>query len=187
MRFGSGVGRYPKKQKETVKMKKLLALLLALCMALCAVSALAEEGGDEIPAVENTPSYEGAEIAVADTGVLFTIPSDWNAVDAPEGYLATYVSADNTLSLSLLLVNQGIDACYEEMLAMVEAGTAKDITEVLVNEVYYVLYTSADELFSYAYLPLNDDYCIVLCFGAASADLQSDVPLEILGTAAVAE
>ena len=139
-------------------MKKLLALLLALC----AVSALAEEGGDEIPSLENTPSYEGTEIAVADTGVLFTIPSDWNAVDAPEGYLATYVSADNTLSLSLLLVNQGIEACYDEMLAMVEAGTAKDITEVLVNENYYVLYTSADELFSYAYLPLSDDYCIVL-------------------------
>ena len=97
-------------------MKKLLALLLALC----AVSALAEEGGDEIPSLENTPSYEGTEIAVADTGVLFTIPSDWNAVDAPEGYLATYVSADNTLSLSLLLVNQGIEACYDEMLAMVE-------------------------------------------------------------------
>ena len=110
-------------------MKKLLALLLALCMALCAVSALAEEGGDEIPSLENTPSYEGTEIAVADTGVLFTIPSDWNAVDAPEGYLATYVSADNTLSLSLLLVNQGIEACYDEMLAMVEAGTAKDITD----------------------------------------------------------
>ena len=35
-------------------MKKLLALLLALCMALCAVSALAEEGGDEIPSLENT-------------------------------------------------------------------------------------------------------------------------------------
>ena len=50
--------------------------LLALCMALCAVSALAEEGGDEIPSLENTPSYEGTEIAVADTGVLFTIPSD---------------------------------------------------------------------------------------------------------------
>ena len=168
-------------------MKKLLALLLALCMALCAVSALAEEGGDEIPSLENTPSYEGTEIAVADTGVLFTIPSDWNAVDAPEGYLATYVSADNTMSLSLLLVNQGIEACYNEMLAMVEAGTAKDITEVLVNENYYVLYTSADELFSYAYLSLGDDYCIVLCFGAASADLQSNVPLEILGTVALAE
>ena len=51
---------------------------------------------------------------------------------------------------------------------MVEAGTAKDITEVLVNENYYVLYTSADELFSYAYLPLSDDYCIVLCFGRSA-------------------
>ena len=88
-------------------MKKLLALLLALC----AVSALAEEGGDEIPSLENTPSYEGTEIAVADTGVLFTIPSDWNAVDAPEGYLATYVSADNTISLSLLLVRISLKAC----------------------------------------------------------------------------
>ena len=29
--------------------------------------------------------------------------------------------------------------------------------------------------------------CIVLCFGAASADLQSNVPLEILGTVALAE
>ena len=156
-------------------MKKLLALLLALC----AVSALAEEGGDEIPSLENTPSYEGTEIAVADTGVLFTIPSDC--------LLYTSDAADNSLSLSLLLVNQGIEACYDEMLAMVEAGTAKDITEVLVNENYYVLYTSADELFSYAYLPLSDDYCIVLCFGAASADLQSNVPLEILGTVALAE
>lgn len=169
-------------------MKKLLALLLSLCMALCAVSALAEEAvEDEIPTVEVEPSYEGVEIAVADTGVVFSIPSDWVAVEAPEGYLATYVSADNTISLSLLLVNQGIDACYEEMLSMVEAGTAKDISEVYVNENYYVLYTSADELFSYAYLPYADDYCIVLCFGAASADVQSNIPVEILGTAALAE
>ena len=169
-------------------MKKLLALLLSLCMVLCAVSALAEEAAeDEIPALEVEPSYEGVDIAIADTGVIFSIPSDWVAVEAPEGCLATFVSADNTISLSLVLVNQDIDACYEEMLSMVEAGTAKDISEVYVNDNYYLLYTSADEMFSYAYLPYSDDYCIVLCFGVASADVESDIPLEILGTAALAE
>ena len=166
-------------------MKKLLATLLVLSMLLCLPMALAEEGG-EIASIENTPSYEGTQIALGDTGVVLTIPSDWTVAQAPDGCLCAYMSADGTIGISVMLA-QDLDTCYEAASKMVEEGTAKDLMEVSINDNYYMLYTSADELSNYAYLPYSDENCLVIAFGASSADVQSDIPAEILGTAALAE
>lgn len=62
------------------------------------------------------------------------------------------------------------------------AGTAKELQEVLINGVYYMLYSTADGLFDFAYVPVNDDQCAVICFGAASADVDRAIAVEILGT-----
>lgn len=161
-------------------MKKLLSMLLVLAMSMMAVVAVAEDA-PEYPAMTVEATFEGVDYVIGETGYGISRPADWVEAAAPEGYLAAFTSPDNTLTLSIQL-GQGIDACYTAVSEMVTAGTAKDLQEVLINDVYYMLYTSADGLFDFAYLPVNDEQCVIFCFGAPSADVDRAIESQVIGT-----
>ena len=165
-------------------MKKVFALLLALTLCLTAVAAVAETA--DIPTVAVEAAYEGTPVAIGDTGLTISIPSDWALAQAPEGYYFVYTNPENTMSISIQPA-LGIDACWEAASAMVEAETAKDLQEMFVNETYYLVYSTADDLFNFAYAPVTDDSCIAICFGLVSKDVDGSIALQILSTLAAAE
>ena len=160
-------------------MKKTLTMLLAFILCLSCACALAEatdENAVTVSAVEN-----GLDTLLDPIGLSVTLPAGWQQAQTPENYVAVYQSADETLTLSVLL-GQSLNACHALIVEQEENNAVKDVTEQYVNDRYFLTYRSADDLYFFAYLPISEENCVIFCFARSAADVALDVPLQILGS-----
>lgn len=168
-------------------MKKFTALLLVLCLSLCAFAALAEE-----PAtveITNEVSYEAVTVPMGDTGLTFQLPADWQAVNpVPENAQFCFVNAENTISVTGILC-----ADFDTVMAAIDASVANgtyknEVGAATINGLYYVMATSADGLYSYAYLYTSEENMYCFCFGSTDAEMDAPAYIyEMLGSVAAAE
>lgn len=160
-------------------MKKLLCLLLALLM-LCTV-AWAEEDEGTREAV-TAPAIENPQDVLLDVVNLYiNLPADWTQAETPENYIAVYRSADETCTLSVLL-GQSLSACHALIVEQEEAGTAANVAEKTINDLYYLTYQSTDGLYAFAYLPITESNCIIFCCALPEAGASPDLFHQILGS-----
>lgn len=166
-------------------MKKLFSILLALTLCLCSMSALAES---EIPTLEIPISYEAGILPLGETGLVFSLPTDWLVMEPAEGSLAVYSNPEGTISLTITLVEQDLSTIADECAAALEQGLAKDAGNCIINNVAYVLYTPAEGLIDVAYLGYTDGATLAFAFSFADeTSYASTLPLEILGSVAMAQ
>lgn len=164
-------------------MKKILALLVSLTLCLCA-TAMAETEA-ELPTMEIAPSYEAYTLPLGESGFTLDIPGDWLVYDElPEGAVALYSDEALTIQLQVNILESGIDALAEEVFALAESNEIKDLFECVINEVYYLTYTSLDDTMNIAYAPLTDTHTILFIFTTPDPALyaESTLPLEIIGS-----
>ena len=166
-----------------MKMKKLMALLLALFLCMVCFTAFAEEGDEDLPAITNTVSYEGVQVSLADMGLVFLLPSDWVEVAAPENAQFAYASPDGVITMCGFLCSD-FDTVAAGINEQLQSGAIQpEVGEVLINDWYYVLTTTADNLTSYAYLNMTEDN--MFCFSFTSQDAEMEAPaylMELLGS-----
>ena len=164
-------------------MKKLLCALLALTL-LCSFAFAAE--GELIPAYSIEAPENPRAVAIGETGVEISLPGSWTDVEAPEDCICAYASPDGDMTLTIALAPSQ-EEVYAAVREMVEAGTAKEMMEVYVNDAFYLTYCTVDDLYDVAYMPLSAEQMLMLNFAVASADVDTTVALEILGTARTVE
>lgn len=167
-------------------MKKMLSILLALTLCLYSMTAFAES---EIPAIEMPASFEGAVLPLGETGLVFSLPNDWLVLETVEGALAVYANPEGTIVLTISLIEQDLNTIAAECATALEQGLAKDAGNMMVNNVIYVLYTPAEGLMDVAYLGYTDGMTLAFAFNCSDETVyaESTLPLEILGTVAMAQ
>lgn len=160
-------------------MKKLLCLLLCLLM-LC-TAAWAEEGESTREAVTAPAIENGQEVLLDVVSLYITLPGDWVQAETPENYIGVYRSADETATLSVLL-GQSLSACHALIVEQEEAGTATNVAEKTINDLYYLTYQSSDGLYAFAYLPITESNCVIFCYALPEAGASLDGFHQILGS-----
>lgn len=169
-------------------MKKIIALLVSLTLCLFA-TAMAETEA-ELPTMEIAPSYEAYTLPLGESGFTLDLPADWLVYeDLPEGAVALYSDEALTIQLQVNIVDMDIDTVYAEVAALAETNEIKDLFECVINEVYYLTYTSLDDTMNIAYAPLTDTHSILFIFTTPDPALyaESTLPLEIIGSIMLAE
>lgn len=171
---------------QQMKMKKLLALLLALSLCMVCFTAFAEEAAEdeeEITAITNTVSYEGVEVSLADMGLVFLLPSDWVEVAAPENAQFAYASPDGAITMCGFLCSD-FDTVAAGIDEQLQSGDIQpEVSEVTINDWYYILTATADNLTSYAYLDMTEEN--MFCFSFTAQDPELEAPayiMEMLGS-----
>lgn len=169
-----------------MKMKKLLALLLALSLCMVCFTAFAEEAvedEEEITAITNTVSYEGVEVSLADMGLVFLLPSDWVEVAAPENAQFAYASPDGAITMCGFLCSD-FDTVAAGIDEQLQSGDIQpEVSEVTINDWYYILTATADNLTSYAYLYMTEENMFCFSFTAQDPDLEAPAYImEMLGS-----
>lgn len=160
-------------------MKKLLCLLL--CLLMLGAAAWAEEGESTREAI-TAPAIENRQEVLLDVvNLSITLPGDWVQAETPENYIAVYRSADETSTLSVLL-GQSLSACHALIVEQEEAGTAVNVAEKAINDLYYLTYQSSDGLYAFAYLPITESNCVIFCYALPEAGAALDVFYQILGS-----
>lgn len=160
-------------------MRKLLCLLLCLLM-LC-TAAWAEEGESTREAVTAPAIENGQEVLLDVVSLYITLPGDWVQAEPPENYIGVYRSADETATLSVLL-GQSLSACHALIVEQEEAGTATNVAEKTINDLYYLTYQSSDGLYAFAYLPITESNCVIFCYALPEAGASLDGFHQILGS-----
>lgn len=160
-------------------MKKLLCLLL--CLLILCTAALAEEDEGTREAVTAPAIENGQDMLLNVVNLYITLPQDWTQAETPENYIAVYRSADETCTLSVLL-GQSLSTCHALIVEQEEAGTAANVAEKTINDLYYLTYQSADGLYAFAYLPITESNCIIFCCALPEAGASLDLFHQILGS-----
>ena len=143
----------------------------------------AAEDKEEITAITNTVSYEGVEVSLADMGLVFLLPSDWVEVAAPENAQFAYASPDGVITMCGFLCSD-FDTVAAGIDEQLQSGDIQpEVSEVTINDWYYILTATADNLTSYAYLYMTEENMFCFSFTAQDPDLEAPAYImEMLGS-----
>ena len=164
-------------------MKKLFSVLLVLALAsLCALA-----GAEDIPAVEMEATYEGEYVLVSGTNLVFLLPSDLTAVEAPEGVNGdVYMGMDGQLFLTVQVSEGVLEDAIPNFREQLESGALSQYFQIFINDVNWHLVCSADNTQNIAMTQINDSEILSFAFVVADGSLEYEHMEEMLSTLAMA-
>ena len=102
------------------------------------------------------------EVSLANMGLVFLLPSDWVEVAAPENAQFAYASPDGVITMCGFLCSD-FDTVAAGIDEQLQSGDIQpEVSEVTINDWYYILTATADNLTSYAYLDMTEHVLLLL-------------------------